>query len=185
MQIIHEVTEFIEHVKIIAVNLFKSRKLRKALSVSEDGLVFRAGKASDVDKVELLYRELFGKSFLGWLKILYKLSARNFMSVIENESGEIIGFDLFMFEPSELKDNYLHALYIGIAQKYQQKGLSSKLRKYSIDCYNEGRVKGISTLAPFNNVRALRLAQKNGFAITKTSAKPLAYYLFRYLSTKE
>ena len=63
--------------------------------------------------------------------------------------------------------------YFGIA--------TGKLRRYSADCYDGGMLSGLSTLAPFSNVKALRSAQKAGYAITKASAKPAAYYLFRYL----
>ena len=35
-----------------------------------------------------------------------------------------------------------------------------------------------------DNIKALRTAQKAGFAITKTSAKPLAHYLFKHLTRR-
>ena len=73
---------------------------------------------------------------------------------------------------------------MGVRHEYQDKGIGVKLRQYSSQCYDEGYLDGISTLADFDNIKALRTAQKAGFAITKTSAKPLAHYLFKHLTRR-
>lgn len=184
MQIFHEVTEFFTHLKIIFLNYFKSRNLRKNKLLTEGDLIFRRGERSDLKKITELHEKLFGRPFLEWLLKLYVLRSHELVSVAVNSEGEIVAYDMFMFEPAEIKDNILHELFVGVAPEYQNQGLAGRLRKYSVDCYNEGKTVGLSTLSPFSNVKALRSAQKAGYAITKASAKPAAYYLFRYLKTK-
>ena len=181
MQFIHEITESFTHFKIIVQNYFKSRNLRKDSSVNEGELTFRRGNRGDLEKIVALHNTIFSRPFLDWLLILYKVRASELVSVAENKSGDIVAYDIYMFEPSEIKDNILHDLYVGVHPDYQNQGLAGKLRRYSADCYDGGMLSGLSTLAPFSNVKALRSAQKAGYAITKASAKPAAYYLFRYL----
>ena len=181
MHFIHEVTESYTHLKIIVQNYFKTGTLRKQNIVNEGELTFRCAGRGDLEKIVALHNTIFSRPFLDWLLILYKLRASDLISVAVNKSGEIVAYDIYMFEPSEMKDNILHELYIGVHPDYQNQGIAGKLRRYSADCYDGGKVDGLSTLAPFSNVKALRSAQKAGYAITKASAKPAAYYLFRYL----
>lgn len=180
MQILHELTEYFTHLKIVILNLLKSRRLRSDLVIN-DKLTFRRGARDDLKKIVALHNSLYPRPFLDWLLMLYRYKASELISVATDEKGEIVAYDLFMFEPSEIKDNILHELYVGVAPSYQGEGIAGSLRKYSASCYDNGCLCGLSTLAPFSNVKALRSAQKAGYAITKASAKPAAYYLFRYL----
>ncbi len=181
MQILHEVTESFTHLKIIIQNLIKARNLRADLVKNEDELLFRRGERGDLKKIVALHNSLYSRPFLDWLLKLYRLKASELISVAVNRQGKLVAYDLFMFEPAEIKENILHELYVGVDPAYQNQGIAGRLRKYSAECYDQGRVNGLSTLAPFSNVKALRSAQKAGYAITKASAKPAAYYLFRYL----
>jgi len=180
MQIIHDLTEYFTHLKIVILNLFKARHLR-ADFVINDKLIFRRGKRDDLKKIVALHNSLYPRPFLDWLLMLYRYKASELISVATDENGEIVAYDMFMFEPSEMNDNILHELYVGVSPSYQDQGIAGRLRKYSASCYDKGCLCGLSTLAPFSNVKALRSAQKAGYAITKASAKPAAYYLFRYL----
>ncbi len=180
MQILHELTEYVTHLKIVILNIFKARHLRSDL-VIKDKFTFRRGGNDDLKKIVALHNSLYSRPFLDWLLMLYRYKASELISVATDENGEIVAYDLFMFEPSEMKSDVLHELYVGVAPSYQDQGIAGSLRKYSASCYDNGCLSGLSTLAPFSNVKALRSAQKAGYAITKASAKPAAYYLFRYL----
>ena len=103
------------------------------------------------------------------------------IQIQSTRADDVIGYDLFFFQPSEKNKKVIHELYVGIRTEYQDRGLGVKLRQFSAKCYDEGYLDGISTLASVDNIKALRTAQKAGFAITKMSAKPVAHYLFKNL----
>ena len=164
-----------EHIKL-------ARKLRRNIVRKDNNLTFKAGETKYLHQIENLHISLFRQPLVPWLVWIYRFCAKELVSVVVDENDKVVGYDLFMFEPSEIKDNIIHEVYVGVSSEYQDRGIGLKLRQYSIECYDEGRLSGISTLAAFDNIKALRTAQRAGFAITKTSAKPVAHYLFRYLS---
>ena len=83
-----------------------------------------------------------------------------------------------MFEESEISEKILHELYVAVDPEYQDKGIATALRRYSVRAYAQKRtLKGLSTLARPHDIKALRTAQSAGYAITKAAAKPYAYYL--------
>ena len=184
MAIMHELAERAEHIKIFRKNLKLSKGIRKTDVIKDGDLIFRPGTARDLRQIELLHLELFRFPLYGFLSWIYRFRARDLVSVVQDGSGNIIAYDLFFFQPCEMNDKILHELYVGVAQKYQDRGIGVKLRQYSSNCYDNGYINGISTLASFDNIKALRTAQKAGFAITKTSAKPLAHYLFKHLTRR-
>ncbi len=89
-----------------------------------------------------------------------------------------------MFNEVEVEARIIHEQYLGIAPEYQGRGLSVQLRRYSLNCYAQGTLRGASTLARETDLKALRSAQKAGYAITRMSAKPPAYYLYQSLSER-
>ena len=173
MQFLHELAEKAVHMKNIRFNMKRAYKIRRDLTeqveVGEGGtLTFKRGEAKYLKQIENLHLELFRQPLYPWLVWLYRFRA----------------YDLFFFQPVEANQKVIHELYVGVEYKYQDKGIGVKLRQYSSKCYDEGYLDGISTLAAFDNIKALRTAQKSGFAITKTSAKPLAHYLYKHLTRR-
>ena len=73
---------------------------------------------------------------------------------------------------------------MGVDPAYQGQGLSTKLRQYSISCYDFGVLSAISTVAGVDDIKAIRSAQKAGFVIVKASAKPPGHYMVRSLMKK-
>ena len=118
MQIIHDITEYFTHLKIVILNLFKARHLRSDLVIN-DKLIFRRGKRDDLKKIVALHNSLYSRPFLEWLLMLYRNRASELISVATDEKGEIVAYDMFMFEPSEMNDNILHELYVGVSPSYQ------------------------------------------------------------------
>ncbi len=163
-------------------NLARSKGVRRDLEEQCDDLLFRRGRRGDLKQVEILYNRVFRIPMPGWLRFVYMFRSGELMSIAQSASGELAGFDLFMFQEAEFGQNIIHELYVAIDPKWQGKGVSTKLRRYSARCYDANVLSGISTLAPFNDVKALRSAQGAGFAITKAAAKPPSYYLYLQLS---
>ncbi len=184
MSFMHSFHEGVEHLRIIRENQKRAKKLRQEIVLNEDGFTFKRGEARYLKQICNLHIVVFRKPMLPWLTWMYRLCARELISVVVDENDNVVAYDLFFFEPSEMKENILHELYVAVSPQYQDRGIGVKLRQYSIKCYDEGYVSGLSTLADFDNIKALRTAQKAGYAITKTSAKPHAYYLFKYLTKR-
>ncbi len=184
MQILHRIGETISHMKLVRLNLKRARGIRSDYSMTEDGFTYKRGGSEYLREIELLHIALFGQPLLGFLRLIYRFMARELMSVVVDDKGRLIAYDLFFFEPSELDKNILHELYVGVRSDYQNRGVGVKLRRYSASCYDNSSLEGLSTLAHFDNIKALRSAQKSGYAIQKKSAKPPAYYLYLPLNKR-
>lgn len=194
MQVFHAIAEKTGHLKNIRYNMKRSRGIRRDLTEqfeiagkeNEENnlLTFKRGDAKYLKQIENLHLELFRQPLYPWLVWLYRFRAKELTSVVVDKNDRVIAYDLFFFQPVEAKEKIIHELYVGVNYKYQDKGIGVKLRQYSSKCYDEGYLDGISTLAAFDNIKALRTAQKSGFAITKTSAKPLAHYLYKHLTRR-
>ncbi|MBO8415452.1 MAG: GNAT family N-acetyltransferase [Proteobacteria bacterium] len=178
--------EHLKHdVSLWSFNMRRSRHIRRREVKTEDGFTFAPGSAKYLPEIEKLHLQLFRKGLLGWLRWVYKFRAPELISVLLNDKGELVGYDMFMFNTAEDGLNIIHELYVGIAPAYQGQGLAVKLRRYSKDCYDHGVLSAISTLAGVYDIKALRTAQKAGFFITKRSAKPPAHYLICNLTKRQ
>ncbi|MGN0893893.1 MAG: GNAT family N-acetyltransferase [Succinivibrio sp.] len=184
MQILHELVEKSVRLKYIHYNMRRSKGIRRDLVKTEDGLTYKRGDVKYLKLIENMHLALFRKPLLPWLSWLYRFRAKELISVVVDSNDNLIGYDLFFFEPAEANLKVIHELYVGVAHQFQDRGIGVKLRQYSASCYDDGYLDGISTLAAYDNIKALRTAQKAGFAITKESAKPPAYYLYRHLTRR-
>ncbi len=180
--------EHLNHdVRLWRLNMRLSKHVRSPFSVVDEvsGLTFASGTARLLPAVERLHQQLFRQPLLGWLRWVYRFRAPELMTVALTAQGELAGYDLFMFNAAEVPDNIIHELYLGVAPAFQGQGLSTRLRRCAGDSYDHGRLSAISTLAARDDIKALRSAQKSGFAITKFSAKPPAHYLLRPLIKRQ
>ena len=89
-----------------------------------------------------------------------------------------------MFQEVEYEQQIIHEIYLAVDPEYRGRGISTKLRRYSLESYDHGSLKAVSTLAGFDDIKALRSAQHCGFSIEKSSAKPPAFYLIKYLTSR-
>ncbi|MBQ2382359.1 MAG: GNAT family N-acetyltransferase [Succinivibrio sp.] len=182
MKIVHRLSEQAERVKLVTYNLKRAHSgLRKELEEKDGDFTFKTGSSKYLKQIENLHIGLFREPLYPWLVWLYRFKAHELMSVIVDKDDNVIGYDLFFFQPSEKNEKVIHELYVGVKTEYQDRGFGVKLRQFSSKCYDDGYLDGISTLASLDNIKALRTAQKAGFAITKMSAKPVAHYLFKNL----
>ncbi len=156
----------------------------KDLTEEDDEFTFCCAKNSMVKELDQLHLRLFRMPLAGWIKWLYKFNAADFVSVAIDKQGRIAGYDMFIFNESEVKSAIIHEPFVGIHPDYQNRGLAARLRLYSARSYDFGVLSGISTVAPYDDIKALRSAQKAGFAIHKASVKPQGYYMFKFLTKK-
>ncbi len=180
MEIAHRLEHFFRDRRLLRIHRKLAVNLRDKKEETFKSYTLRAARKEDLKDIFALYKKIFGVELLSFLNKIYRYCYSELISVAVADSGKIVGIDLFMFQEAELGKDILHELYIGIDPEYQHQGLAVALRTYSIKEYRfGGNLKGMSTLAPFNDIKALRTAQKAGYAITKASAKPPAYYLYQ------
>ncbi|MCR5537446.1 MAG: hypothetical protein K6F05_08615 [Succinivibrio sp.] len=176
--------EFGEEFTRWQLNVRMSKRIRQPKVEQFEGYTFSAARKEDLKAIEALHLMLFRQPMVRWLRFLYKVRPSELIGVVKNAQGELCGYDCFMFNEVEVQDRIIHEQYVGIAPKFQGQGLSTRLRRYSISCYDDGFITGVSTLAPEHDIKALRSAQKSGYAIIKMSAKPPAYYLYQKLHAR-
>lgn len=185
MEIAHRLEHFFRDRRLLKIH----KELAVNLRYDEDEVfksyTLRAARKADLKDIFVLYKKIFGVELLSFLNKIYRHCYSELISVAAADTGKIVGIDLFMFQEAELGKDILHELYVGIDPEYQHQGLAAALRAYSVKTYRlGGKLKGLSTLAPFDDIKALRTAQRAGYAITKASAKPPAYYLYQAIATK-
>ncbi len=185
MEIAHRLEHFLRDRRLLKIHKELAVNLRKDKDEIFKSYTLRAARKEDLKDIFILYKKIFGVDLLSFLDKIYRHCHAELISVAVTDTGRIVGIDLFMFQEAELGKDILHELYIGIDPEYQHQGLAVALRAYSVKAYRlGGKLKGLSTLAPFDDIKALRTAQRVGYAITKASAKPPAYYLYQALASK-
>lgn len=182
MEIAHRLEHFLRDRRLLKIHKNLAVNLRDNKTEQFKSYTLRVARKEDLKEIFSLYTKIFGVELLSFLNKIYHHCYAELISVATTEQGKIVGIDLFMFQEAELAKDILHELYIGVDPEYQHQGLAVALRAYSVKAYRlGGKLKGLSTLAPFNEVKSLRTAQRVGYAITKASAKPPAYYLYQSL----
>ena len=180
----HFLYHFFRDAALIRFNLRSAQDLRLSLKTEFEDLVLQTATKDDFLSCMALLAECDIYA-VPWLQKVFKKRMNQLCSVAKDAEGRIVACDFYMFESSEQSEGVIHGIYLAVAAKYREKGLGSALRRFSLDCFDHGKLHGVSTLVPFDDIKALRCAQHCGFAITKSSAKPPAYYLFKALSFKK
>lgn len=183
MELAHQFEHFLRDRRLLKIHKELACDLRRdeGVEIFKDYNLRRARK-DDLKEIVTLYQHIFGVPLLSFLDKIYKHCYSELITVAVDNDGKLVGLDMFMFQEAELGENILHELYVGVLKEHQSQGLATAMRRYSVKAYAQGaKLSGLSTLAPFNDIKAMRTAQRAGYAITKASAKPPAYYLYQGL----
>lgn len=182
MENLHNFGHMARNFRLLKIHLRLAKSLRNYEKEKYLDFTFRPAKLRDLKAIKDIHSECMGQSLFDWLYRIYFFKARELISVCEDKNGKIVACDMFMFQEVELGEDILHELYVEVLPEYQKQGLATAMRRYCVKSYKAGhKLKGLSTLALFDDIKALRTAQKAGYAITKASAKPPAYYLFQHI----
>lgn len=185
MPSLHEIQHFKHNVRMWRMNHIASKKIiRKGESKQFGEYTFTFGQAKHLKEIEALHLRLFRQPMLGWLSWVYRFHAKDLLSVVLDKEGKVVGYECFMFNEVEIADNIIHEVYVGVDSALQGKGIATALRKYSIASYDFGNLRAVSTVALRNDIKALRSAQKAGFAIIKQSLKPVGHYMMINLNQR-
>ncbi len=155
-----------------------------AFMVEEGDYVIAAAAPAQLKEIEALHLRVFGSPLPDWMAWVYKIRIGQLVTVALK--GDVIaGYDAFIFNPGEADDLILHEPFVGVDPVFQGRGVGAMLRKRASQSYEHGRLKGLSTVAPYDDIKALRSAQNAGFAILKASAKPPGHYLLKPLTPRK
>lgn len=180
---LHSLQHLRRNFKLWNMNQHLARQLmRRNMTQQYGDYTLAIGQVKYLKDIERMHMSLFREPMLGWLVWLYRFRAPNLLSVALNKEGKLVGYECFMFNEVEVESRILHEVYVGVTE--EGRGIATALRKFSIETYDFGNITGISTVAGLHDIKALRSAQKAGFAITKQSLKPPGNYLFKALSFK-
>lgn len=172
-----------EHLRFWQMNMKATSAVKRKLLPQKLGeLTLAPGQAKHLKEIAALHQRLYHLPFLGWLYWLYRFRASRLITVALDRNGQVVGYECFMVNESELGQDILHSVYLGVAESHQGQGLAAALRRYSVESFNHGNVAALSTVVPVGAMKAMRSAQKAGYAIEKASLKPPGYYLVRHLS---
>lgn len=184
-----QMSHTLEHLKR-DVSLFRlNRKMAVSLrdpnfKVEHEGFVITAARPEQIKEIEALQLRVFRYPLPTWIAWVYKFRISQLVTVALK--GDVIaGFDAFIFNPQEAKELILHEPFVGVDPAFQGLGLGAVLRINATKSYDHGRLKGLSTVAPYDDIKALRSAQRAGYAITKASAKPPGHYLYKPLTPQK
>lgn len=172
-----------EHLRLWQMNQHCARRVMRKHNTEQFGeLTFCTGQVKHLKEIQALHLRLFKVPMLNWLVWLYRFRSPQLVSLALNKEGKVVGYECFMINESEVSENILHSVYVGVDEAYQGKGVATALRSYSIRSYDFGNLTALSTVAGTHDIKALRCAQKAGYAIEKASLKPPGHYLVRHLT---
>lgn len=178
-----ELHHFKEHLRLWQMNQHCARRIVRKHSTEQFGeLTFCTGQVKYLKEIQALHLRLFRVPMLNWLVWLYRFRSPQLLSLVLNQEGKVVGYECFMINESEVSANILHSVYVGVDEAYQGKGVATALRSFSVRTYDFGNLSALSTVASTNDIKALRCAQKAGYAIEKASLKPPGHYLVHHLT---
>ncbi|SUA59277.1 GNAT-family acetyltransferase [Oligella ureolytica] len=133
-------------------------------TLEQDRFVVRAYSSSDENSVSKLYEQLNKIPLSKAHKNLYQNSGSKLLFVAtDKKNNQVMGIDMFYFNPRDFNENTVHEGFIGVLPEYQGQGIATIMRKQAIKHFKENRLAGISTRISKNNLGSLYSAEKLGF----------------------
>lgn len=148
-------------------NLWRVRVI-KAIETYQDpqtGFRYQGLTTEYFQDFEQLKKELSQNRGLSRVqKLLYQYASNKLvLIVIDPQQNQLIGLNIFYFNKRDLKENSIHAGFIGVDPQYQGQKIASTMRKRIKHHFMQSSLKGISSRISLNNEGSLRSALKVGF----------------------
>ena len=145
-------------------NLYKGLHLYEIESEYIEGVKYCGLKKEylKILKIEILH--IFPNSKLNWKNsILYSFLGKRFVVIALNKNNDLIGFNLYYFNQRDFKENTIHEGLIGVEEKYQGKGIATKMRLIAKKNFSKSNLHGVSSRISINNTASLKAAENLGF----------------------
>lgn len=154
-------------IKFLFQNIRHASKLARINTGEAGEIVIRGMKNADVAQVNAILLLLNNGAGLSWSRrLLYQsVGTRIGFVAVKTQVNEIIGADLFYFNPRDLSENTIHEGFIGVLPAYQGQGVASRLRSHAIEILGKSKLAGISTRISVANAGSFKSADKMGFQV--------------------
>lgn len=130
----------------------------------KENIIVRHYSAADEKTVGKLYEQLNIIYLSKAHKNLYKTFGSKLLFVAtDSNNDQIIGIDMFYFNPRDFNENTVHEGFIGVLPEYQGQGIATIMRQQAIKHFKKNGLAGISTRISKNNLGSLHSAEKLGF----------------------
>lgn len=156
-------------------NLWHSRDLQPLKGLHLGYAHLQGLGTADLSQVDALHRILrSGRRVSVWRKVLYGLAGDKLALVAKQDSGEIIGLELFYFESHAAVKGTLHEAFIGVAPPWRSRGLATAMRTLAVSHYALQGINRLTTDIDPRNFASRQSAVKVGFlpdSHTKSSSR--------------
>jgi len=152
-------------------NLIHARSISVIQQIQQDGLLIRGIKPSEVGMIDNLYAQLHEGSRLTLTrKLLYRLLGSRLcvaafdIEGVAKSNGKLrlLGFNMFYFNPRDIKDHTIHSGFIGVAPEASGRGIATAMRHHVFQHFAINGIGGISSRISANNLASMAVAKKIG-----------------------
>lgn len=158
----------IKSIFIILEKLIKTQSKLKGISsiekVALSNIEIRSYTVNDEKEIAYIYEKLNRISLSKYHKILYKTFGDKILFLATDVGNkEIVGMDMFYFNPRDFTENTIHEGFIGVLPDSEGQGIATQMRQEAIKHFKKYGLSGISTRISKNNLGSLHSAEKLGF----------------------
>lgn len=153
--------------------LIRNLLCARRLSTFKDGecgqFRMRAFLPADGGRVGHVYSALSHGVELGRkLRCMLKLVGGRLCVVAEAQGAGVVGFQLFYFNPRDIKEQTIHEGFIGILPEFQGRRLGKVLREKAIRHFSSAGLRGISSRVSLSNPASFNMNLSLGFEVIET-----------------
>ncbi|EPJ1914332.1 GNAT family N-acetyltransferase [Vibrio cholerae] len=144
----------------------KCNQLVPVKKFETENYILRGADIKDFERLKVIYSQ-FNNYDLSKLNMgLFKRQSEKLIlvsEIINGSESNIVGMNLFYFNPRDFKEGTIHEGFIGVLPEFEGRGLATAMRKHAIAHFRLSGLSGISTRISKNNISSLRSAEKLGF----------------------
>ncbi|HCZ9577165.1 TPA: N-acetyltransferase [Vibrio cholerae] len=162
----------------------KCNQLVPVKKFETENYILRGADTKDFERLKVIYSQ-FNNYDLSKLNMgLFKRQSEKLIlvsEVINGSKSNIVGMELFYFNPRDFKAGTIHEGFIGVLPEFEGRGIATAMRKHAIAHFRLSGLNGISTRISKNNISSLRSAERLGFKPVEEYFDPVMqedrYYL--------
>jgi GNAT superfamily N-acetyltransferase len=138
-----------------------------------NGILFRAFTKKDLDRIESIYKMLnLGQNLSSRNITLLKLIGKKICSVVEKDGQGVIAFNLFYFNPRDIKEGTIHNAYAGFLPVCQGGGIGKRLYAYAVSHFSKTCLSGISGRISLSNFPPFKITTALGYKVVEKYFDP-------------
>lgn len=130
------------------------------------GFTIRGAKPTDVPAMQRLHAELrYGRRMNRWRRLLFRRRSQVLLSIALSPSGDLAGFQMFVFREGEHDRGIVHGAFTGVRGDARGIGLATAIRRHAARHFAASGLRAISMQIDRENMPSVRSALKIGYEI--------------------